>query len=219
MAGQDDLTDTAAAAPAITADADRAGGHSAPFAYEPADRTGMLPPEPDRVPQGSAPRLLRGLGTLTARQSRLRMEAAGAGASRAADGAAVTAMPENAEESQEWLVRPTADGELVVQSLLLSTDQDRTGPLVLTTDPDGSVYLGHERSGSGQEDGIPGQLWTFADTSASLGWTLSDGRSATRLRIHAHRGGCLIEQGYGERLGVGGCDDPRSWWTAEGLTG
>lgn len=180
-------------------------------------------PEGAAAPAPPVSRTLRGLGNLTADQSGLRMTAFGADASHAADGAAVTAMPENAEENQEWLVRPTAGDELVLQSLLPSTGDDGTGPLVLTTDPDGSVYLARERAGSSPEQASPDQSWTFADLTAPPRWTAPGaapaGRSTTRLRIHAHRGGCLVEQGYGERLAVGGCDDPRAWWTAEGPTG
>ncbi|MEU8510874.1 hypothetical protein AB0C76_04685 [Kitasatospora sp. NPDC048722] len=179
-------------------------------------------PSPDDLPPRAVPRTLRGLGNLTAGRSGLRMTAFGADASHAADGAAVTAMPENAEENQEWLVRPATGDELVLQSLLPSAGDDGTGPVVLTTDPDGSVYLAHERAGSSPEGASPEQSWTFADLSALPRWTapgaVPDGRSTTRLRIHAHRGGCLVEQGYGERLAVGGCDDPGAWWTAEGLT-
>ncbi|MEU8927323.1 hypothetical protein AB0D10_41465 [Kitasatospora sp. NPDC048545] len=161
-----------------------------------------------------------GVGTLTSRPAALRMTAAGVGGSRAAEGAAVVAMPESAEESQEWSVRPVSEDEVVVRSLLVGTDEDAPAALVLTADQDGSVYLAYELPDEAQQDG--GQRWSVVDAFTPLGppgGDPSDGRATTRLRLHAHRGGCLVEQGYGERLGVGGCDDPRSRWTAEGLTG
>ncbi|MFJ4191809.1 hypothetical protein [Kitasatospora sp. NPDC089509] len=174
----------------------------------------------DRSHPQPVPATLSGLGTLTAGPSGLRMTAFGTDASHAPDGAAVTAMPATAEEGQEWLVRPTAGPELVLQSPLLSSGEDRTGPLVLTADPDGSVYLAAERPGSAPEAAAPDQSWTFEDLAvAPTRWTAPDGRSATRLRIHAHGGGCLVDRGYGERLALGGCEDPAAWWTAEGLSG
>ncbi|MER7673555.1 hypothetical protein ABTY61_34545 [Kitasatospora sp. NPDC096128] len=204
------------------AGADRADGRGSPFAHESVDRSATVPPAPDRFrPQPVPPPLGRrsGLGDLTAGRSGLRVTAFGHDSSHAADGAAVTAMPENAEENQEWLVRPTAGDAFLLQSLLLGTGEDTTGPLLLTADPDGSVYLSAERPGNGPEAAAEDQSWTFADLSAPLRWNAPDGRSAIRLRIHAHGGRCLLDQGYGERLTLGACDDPRAWWTAGGLTG
>ncbi|MFJ2867422.1 hypothetical protein [Kitasatospora sp. NPDC087314] len=220
--GQHDRTGAAARPSTPTTGADRSDGRGSPFAHESVDRSGTVPPGPDRFQPQPVPLPLSGLGglgDLTAGRSGLRVTAVGVDASHAADGAAVTAMPENAEENQEWLVQPTAGDEFLLRSLLLSTGEDTTGPLVLTADPDGSVYLSAERPGSGPEAAAPDQSWTFADLSVPLRWTAPDGRSTTRLRIHAHGGGCLVEQGYGERLALGGCDDPRAWWTAEGLAG
>ncbi|WP_371501875.1 hypothetical protein OG871_33200 [Kitasatospora sp. NBC_00374] len=164
---------------------------------------GPLPDVADTVTR-SGP--AKGLTVLTARQSGLRVHAFGAGASRAADGTAVGVMPATGEESQEWLVRPSAGGELVLQSLLSSSDD--AGALVLTTDPDDSVYLQHERPAG--PDGDPGQLWTFEDGSGPS----DPGRGGPGFRVIAHRGGCLLDNGYGERLTVGQCEDPRAWWTA-----
>ncbi|MER8185878.1 hypothetical protein [Kitasatospora sp. NPDC094015] len=160
---------------------------------------GPLPGQADTVAR-SGP--VTGLTVLTADGSGLRLHAAGAGASRAADGAAVIAMPADAAEDQEWLVAAADSGELVLRSALLSSDD--SGPLVLTTDPDDSVYLQHERTGAEAE----GQLWTFVTDPA---WP-ADGR----FRIVGHRGGCLLDHGYGERLTVGPCDDPGAWWSGRG---
>ncbi|MFF2082003.1 hypothetical protein ACFVXG_45430 [Kitasatospora sp. NPDC058162] len=202
------------------AGADRSDGRGGPFTHASADRSGTVSPGPDRFRSLPLPHDgLSGLGDLTAGRSELRVTAFGVDSSHAADGAAVTAMPENAEENQEWLVRPTAGDAFLLQSLLLSTGEDTTGPLLLTADADGSVHLSAERPGSGPEAAAEDQSWTFADLSAPLRWTAPDGRSATRLRIQAHDGRCLLDQGYGERLTLGACDDPRAWWTAGGLTG
>ncbi|MFJ1709869.1 hypothetical protein [Kitasatospora sp. NPDC088346] len=167
---------------------------------------GPLPDVADTVTR-SGP--VTGLTVLTARESGLRAHAFGAGASRAAEGAGVGAMPATGEESQEWLVRTAAGGELVLQSLLLSSDDG--GPLVLTTDPDDSVYLQHERPAGPAGD--PGQLWSFEDGTAPAG-PGGSARPGTGFRIIAHRGGCLLDNGYGERLTVGQCEDPRAWWTS-----
>ncbi|MEV4614901.1 hypothetical protein AB0K43_20225 [Kitasatospora sp. NPDC049258] len=157
---------------------------------------GPLPGRADTVARsGSA----TGLTVLTAEGSGLRLHAAGAGASRAADGAAVVGMPADGADDQEWLVGPAENGELLLRSALLSSDD--SGPLVLTTDPDDSVYLQHERAGERAE----GQLWTFVDDPAQP--------AGGRFRILGHRGGCLLDQGYGERLVVGQCEDPRAWWS------
>ncbi|MER7579631.1 hypothetical protein [Kitasatospora sp. NPDC097691] len=244
VARQDDpaAPRTQAPPPGRTAGPEQPAGHGGALLREPADPTGTsaeqpaeqsvaqpvarpraAPPEaasPGGAPPGAVPRQPSGFGTLTSRQASLRMAAAGVGASRAAEHAAVVAMPESGEDSQEWLVRPAPDGAVIVRSPLVSTDDDVGGPLVLTADPDGSVYLSRELPDDGQQDA--GQRWRVEDVHPPLGppeRSPSDGRTTIGLRLHAHRGGCLVEQGYGERLAVGSCDDPRSWWTAEGLTG
>ncbi|WP_354637868.1 RICIN domain-containing protein [Kitasatospora camelliae] len=168
---------------------------------------------PAAPPEGPVPRPQVGLTVLAAEYSGMLMQAFGAAPSTAADGAAVGAMPASGRDSQEWLVRVSASGELVVQSLLASTDGG--GPLLLTTDPDDSVYLQHDRLPD-VPAGHPAQLWTFDDSPG--GWERL-GRFAERFRIRAHLGGCLLDHGYGERLTVGRCDDPRSWWTAQSPRG
>ncbi|MFF0410482.1 hypothetical protein ACFYUY_08585 [Kitasatospora sp. NPDC004745] len=210
---------TDARPPAAVIGPDQPDARGGLLPQEQTDRTGTSPLWPADAPV-AAPRQLGGLGTLTARPAALRMAAAGVDGSRAADGAGVIAMPESAGGDQEWLVRPVADGEVVLQSLLVSTDEEAPQPLVLTADPDGSVYLAYELADERQQDG--GQRWGVVDAHTPLGppgREASDGRTATRLRLHTNGGGCLAEHGYGERVAVEGCDDPRSWWTVEGATG
>ncbi|MFI8456637.1 hypothetical protein [Kitasatospora sp. NPDC085464] len=215
---------THAPPPATTVGPQQPAGHGGALLREPDDRTGSPSEQPAArlraAPPEAEPRQPSGFGTLTSWPASLRMAAAGVDASRAAEGAAVVAIPESGEDGQEWLVRPAPDGEVTVRSPLASTDDDAGGPLLLTADPDGSVYLSRERPDDGQQDA--GQGWRVEDDHAALRppeLGPSDGRTSLRLRLHAHRGGCLVERGYGERLAVGGCDDPRAWWTAEGLTG
>ncbi|WP_033822512.1 hypothetical protein [Kitasatospora sp. MBT63] len=205
----------ALAALLLVGEADRSQADSAPAAAgDPAARPdgvtrapAAAPPPADTV-AGSGP--AGGLTVLTARQSGLRMHAFGVAESRAADGAAVVGMPPDAEADQEWLVLPSATGELVLRSLLAPADD--AGPLLLTTDPDDSVYLQHGRSAGPQED--PAQLWTFAGDPARTDAAATD----SPFRIAAQRGGCLLDNGYGERLTVGSCEDPGAWWTSDGTT-
>ncbi|MEV6205607.1 hypothetical protein [Kitasatospora sp. NPDC051914] len=182
----------------------------------PADRAGHEAGAAERPlrPTYSAVRTLpdKGLGVLTADRSGLRLHAAGLGSSRAADAAAVLTMPADGRDPQEWLVTPTADGRLALRSVLLNADD--TGPLLLTADPDGTVRLRPDRTQGMRGD--PAQLWSFAPVGASDPWNREPDRVRFTVRIGG--GGCLVDRGEGEPIGLGPCDDPAARWTADGLT-
>ncbi|MCU7826365.1 RICIN domain-containing protein [Kitasatospora sp. DSM 101779] len=159
----------------------------------------------------------RGLGVLTAHRSGLRLQADDPGAardSRAADGIGVRTAPLAPADAQEWLVRPAADGRLLIQSLL--TGDDAEGPLLLTAEPDGTVHLRSDRARGLADD--PAQVWSFVRVGDPDPLHLEPQPSRARFTIRADGGGCLTDRGRAAAPVVGSCDTPRAWWTADGLT-
>ncbi|MEV7178067.1 hypothetical protein [Kitasatospora sp. NPDC093679] len=160
----------------------------------------------------------RGLGVFTAHRSGLRLQADGTGAaedSRAADGTGLRTAPVAAADSQEWLVRPAADGRLLIQSLLAG--DDTAGPLLLTAEPDGTVDLRSDRARGLADD--PSQIWSFVRVTDADPLHLEPQPARARFTIRADDGGCLVDRGPATAPVVGSCDTPRAWWTADGLTG
>jgi hypothetical protein len=149
---------------------------------------------------------------LTAAGSGLSVSAFSPGGGRAADAADVLAMPPtNGSDAQRWLIEPTANGELVILSL--APNVSGTAPLLLTTDRDNSVYLREDRGTTGVAD--PSQLWEFDSGVVSAVRTIPHGPGAPPaqpVRIRAHSGGCLVDNGNGERLSLGSCDSAHAWW-------
>nr|WP_095875848.1 RICIN domain-containing protein [Streptomyces sp. TLI_235] len=156
----------------------------------------------------------RGLGVITAHATGLRLQADDLGSSRAADGAELRTAPVTGADAQEWLVRPAADGRLLVQSLLAG--DDTAGPLLLTAEPDGTVHLRTERAGPMVDD--PAQVWSFVRVGAADPWHRESQPARARFTIRADGGGCLTDRGPAAAPVVGSCDTPRAWWTADGLT-
>ncbi|MFC9330118.1 hypothetical protein [Kitasatospora sp. NPDC057015] len=213
------------------------GGYTDPAGGTPAGDSGDVtrPAGPSEL-RFAAPATTpgyRGLGTLTAQRSGLRLEASEARGTQEIGATREFAVGPDAErepgrrgvvsrpaattgDAQQWILRPAAGGEVVLQSVA-SAGSDGAG--VLTAGSGGAVLLRHDRSPAGWED--TGQLWILTDrTAAALRPDPVTGRWATAFRIRAYRpGGCLLDGGVDRSPAVGPCADARAWWTAQGFYG